>query len=68
MNSMSETENGVSIELTQKQYMRLRNIYNKLLKAKELTANEYDFDTFVCDSFALFLKNLKYEDVECLRW
>lgn len=64
---MSETDSDVSIELTSKQYMRLRNLYNRLMKEKCFTADEYDFDMFVCDSFALFLKNIKYEDVERLR-
>lgn len=61
---MSEDDNGVSIELTQKEFMRLHNIYKKLLNEKGLTKEAYDFDMFMREAFALFLKKITYDNVE----
>ena len=64
MFNMSENDNGVSIELTQKEFMHMLNLYNKGVKEYGLNKDVYDFDMFFCDVFALFLKTVKYGDVE----
>ena len=57
-------DGDVSIELTQKEFMRLHNFYKRLLDEKELSKDELDFDMFFREVFAFFLRNVKYEDVE----
>ena len=64
MTSMTEKNNDVSIELTQKEFMRMLNMYKKGVKEYGLNKDVYDFDMFFCDVFALFLKTVKYGDVE----
>ena len=61
---MSEENGDVSIELTQREFMRLNNIYKKVLKEKGLTKEAYDFDMFMREAFALFLKKITYDNVE----
>ena len=64
MTSMTEKDNDVSIELTQKEFMHMLNLYKKGVKEYGLNKSKYDFDMFFCDVFALFLKTVKYGDVE----
>lgn len=66
MTSMTEKDNDVSIELTQKEFMRMLNMYNKGVKEYELNKDSYDFDMFFREVFALFLKTITYEDVEAV--
>ena len=58
---------GVEFELTQRDFMRLNNMYKQALKKNDLTPESYVFDDFMRDVFALFLKRLKYADVEVLK-
>lgn len=56
--AMCDELEGVSFELTQKEFMRLYNMYKKTLKTKELAKENYSFDDFMSDVFTLFLKKL----------
>lgn len=58
--------NGVSFELTQREFMRLYNLYKKTLKTKELSKENYSFDDFMSDVFTLFLKKLDNDELELI--
>ena len=67
MNYMENEEiNGVSFELTQREFMRLYNLYKKTLDTKELNHENYDFDDFMSDVFSLFLKTLHNGKLELI--
>ena len=61
------SNDGVELELSQRDFMRLNNMYKKLLKENDINGESYVFDDFMRDVFALFLKRLKYADVEVLK-
>lgn len=58
------TSDGVEFELTQSEYIRLYNMHKRVLKERGLTADAYEFDDFVHDVFATFLKRLKDADID----
>lgn len=62
----NEEINGVSFELTQREFMRLYNLYKKTLDTKELNPEKYDFDDFMSDVFSLFLKTLHNGKLELI--
>ena len=63
---MNDEINGVSFELTQKEFMRLYNLYKKTLDKKGLSKENYDFDDFMSDVFTLFVKKLNNDELELI--